>query len=457
MGQRASHGETSIVHRYLREIGRTPLLSREEEIEVARRIEAAADARIAILIGNEYSLQRLVEIREQVERDPSELGKLVRGLDDTLAGSPEERRRGLVAAIDCLEAIAQETAPSPGPGETQERFVEAAVMLRLERVRQGVFASLERGLRDVTERHRSLAQERARSGASAGSAGNEELTPDSWAIRLDCSRVWLERDSGLTCAEAESTLARLDEAGDRLQRAQSEMTEANLRLVVSVAKRYQGSGMPLLDLIQEGNCGLMRAVERFEWRRGYKFSSYAVWWIRQGITRAIADQVRTIRVPVYILELRQKLKRASQSLVQGQGREPTAEELGDLVGLPVEKVRLALGICAEPLSLDAPLGEDGPQTWTSRIPDPTAVMPEEVAIRERLVTRTREMLSTLPPREADVLSQRYGIDGRGCRTLKEVGEALEISSERTRQVETKALRMLRHPNRSRDLKPYLER
>lgn len=266
----------------------------------------------------------------------------------------------------------------------------------------------------------------------------------------------IETESGLSLAAIKDINRRMSIGEARARRAKKEMVEANLRLVISIAKKYTNRGLQFLDLIQEGNIGLMKAVDKFEYRRGYKFSTYATWWIRQAITRSIADQARTIRIPVHMIETINKLNRVSRQMLQEMGREPTPEELGERMEMPEDKVRKVLKIAKEPISMETPIGDDEDSHLGDFIEDTTIISPVESATMEGLMEATREVLAGLTAREAKVLRMRFGIDMHTDHTLEEVGKQFDVTRERIRQIEAKALRKLRHPSRSDHLRSFLD-
>ena len=280
------------------------------------------------------------------------------------------------------------------------------------------------------------------------------LQPD--IIRCQQKLSALEAETGLKIAEIKDINRRMSIGEAKARRAKKEMVEANLRLVISIAKKYTNRGLQFLDLIQEGNIGLMKAVDKFEYRRGYKFSTYATWWIRQAITRSIADQARTIRIPVHMIETINKLNRISRQMLQEMGREPTPEELGERMEMPEDKIRKVLKIAKEPISMETPIGDDEDSHLGDFIEDSTMQSPIDVATVESLKEATREVLSGLTAREAKVLRMRFGIDMNTDHTLEEVGKQFDVTRERIRQIEAKALRKLRHPTRSEQLRSFLD-
>ncbi len=492
-------GSADPVRVYLREMGQVSLLTREGEVEIAQRIEAAVDAHLAALIGNPYCLRRMIEVGEFVRDDKLELKKVIDGLEDEEAPPEEETRKNFLAAMARLEKVERSLTKRHAElaqnvmsrsdrdacnAEVAQLNQNAAKILRMQKVTRARYKELDRCLDELLESHRLLDSraakiarrfdletddfiilaEQSKKRSAGGKLALERLGGDPAEIAeamkqiasLAVFRVRLEGDSDLTRSEVEQIREVVDATALSSQEAKSELIEANLRLVVSIAKKYTNRGLQFLDLIQEGNIGLMKAVDKFEWRRGYKFSTYATWWIRQAITRAIADQARTIRIPVHMIETIHKLVRATRQLVQVLGREPQAEELSEALELPLEKVRMVLRIANDPISLETPVGEEDDSRLSDFIEDPNVVDPADAVIQSNLAEHTRELLATLAPREARVLRMRFGIGERANRTLEEVGQDFDVTRERIRQIEAKALRKLRHPSRSRSLKPFLE-
>ncbi|MBC8186962.1 MAG: RNA polymerase sigma factor RpoD, partial [Proteobacteria bacterium] len=492
-------GSFDPVRVYLREMGQVSLLTREGEVEIAQRIEVAVDAQLAALTSNAYCLRRLVEVGEFVRVGKLELKKVVDGLEDEDGPPIEETETNFLMAVTRLEKIESSLIErrkaltldamsrddrDACEVEVAELHEEVANVLRQQRITRERYKELDRCLHELLESHcllderaAEIAQrfeletddfillaEHSKKRSPGGKHALERLGGDPKPVRealeqiasLQVFRERLEEESGLGRAELEEIREEVDATALRSQEAKSELIEANLRLVVSIAKRYTNRGLQFLDLIQEGNVGLMKAVDKFEWRRGYKFSTYATWWIRQAITRAIADQARTIRIPVHMIETIHKLVRATRQLVQVLGREPQPEELSEALEIPLEKVRMVLRIANDPISLETPVGEDDDGKLSDFIEDPNMVNPADAVIQSSLAEHTCDLLATLAPREARVLRMRFGIGERANRTLEEVGQDFDVTRERIRQIEAKALRKLRHPSRSRSLKGFLE-
>jgi RNA polymerase primary sigma factor len=491
---------TDPVRMYLREMGSVSLLTREGEVEIAKKIESGKREVLSVVLNCPMAVKEIINLGNAIKAGKLEIREVTNEIDEEETSLEEEQiqKKKVLELIDRIRRIDDGIRRLKKNKETsrkKNRKVQEHIhkkkdeifecfrqmnlrdsqinkivqkmkqmLVRVEKAESEIKRIEEKSGISVKEARALLKKTKVKKTKGKTLIGNrklnradlQEIDRAAKIAQKKINRAEAELGGGFKAEELKTAVKAIMEGEIKAKEAKSELVKANLRLVVSIAKKYTNRGLQFLDLIQEGNIGLMKAVDKFEYQRGYKFSTYATWWIRQAITRAIADQARTIRIPVHMIETINKLIRTSRYLVQEIGREPTPEEIAEKMEMPLEKVRKVLKIAKEPISLETPIGEEEDSHLGDFIEDKAVISPQEAVISANLSEQTRKILSTLTPREEKVLRMRFGIGEKYDHTLEEVGQDFDVTRERIRQIEAKALRKLRHPSRAKKLKSFVE-